>query len=85
MVQENQLPLLSEKTLPYAIRPHLLAYCPRTDLFAVVTQEEVIEVYRLGGQRAFSVKRKSPQTTIVGLQWIRNGWFVDNSMCGQVY
>lgn len=78
MAAERQLPLLSEKALPYAIRPHLLAYCSRTDLFAIVTQDEVIEVYRLGGQRAFSVKRKSPQTTVVGLQWIRNGLSIPN-------
>jgi anaphase-promoting complex subunit 4 len=68
-----KLPLQLDKALPYAIRPQLLAYCPRTDLLAVVTQEEVIEVYRIGGQRAFLVKRKSPSITIVGLRWIRNG------------
>ncbi|KAG9666895.1 hypothetical protein KCU99_g9369, partial [Aureobasidium melanogenum] len=39
----------------------------------IVTQDEVIEVYRIGGQRAFVVKRKSPSTTIVGLEWIRDG------------
>ncbi|KAH0382166.1 hypothetical protein KCU92_g6516, partial [Aureobasidium melanogenum] len=73
MDEEYRLPLQSEKSLPYTINPHLLAYCPRTDLLAVVTQDEVIEVYRIGGQRAFVVKRKSPSTTIVGLEWIRDG------------
>ncbi|CAD0097058.1 unnamed protein product [Aureobasidium mustum] len=80
MAEEHRLPLQSEKSLSYTINPHLLAYCPRTDLLAVVTQDEVIEVYRIGGQRAFVVKRKSPSTTIVGLEWIRdalNNGFVD--------
>jgi hypothetical protein len=76
MAEECRLPLQSEKALSYTIKPHLLAYCPRTDLLAVVTQDEVIEVYRIGGQRAFVVKRKSPSTTIVGLGWIREGWFL---------
>jgi anaphase-promoting complex subunit 4 len=75
MAEESHLPLQSEKALSYTIKPHLLAYCPRTDLLAVVTQDEVIEVYRIGGQRAFVVKRKSPSTIIVGLEWIRGGWF----------
>lgn len=73
MTEEYRLPLQSEKSLSYTINPHLLAYCPRTDLLAVVTQDEVIEVYRIGGQRAFVVKRKNPSTTIVGLEWIRDG------------
>ncbi|KAK6000042.1 hypothetical protein QM012_004030 [Aureobasidium pullulans] len=73
MAEEFRLPLQSEKSLSYAINPHLLAYCPRTDLLAVVTQDEVIEVYRIGSQRAFVVKRKSPSTTVVGLEWIRDG------------
>ncbi|KEQ94790.1 hypothetical protein AUEXF2481DRAFT_89451 [Aureobasidium subglaciale EXF-2481] len=73
MAEEPCLPLQSEKILSYTINPHLLAYCPRTDLLAVVTRDEVIEVYRIGGQRAFVVKRKSPSTTIVGLEWIRDG------------
>ncbi|KAH0286301.1 hypothetical protein KCU62_g6841, partial [Aureobasidium sp. EXF-3399] len=73
MADECRLPLQSEKALSYTIKPHLLAYCPRTDLLAVVTQDEVIEVYRIGGQRAFVVKRKSPSTVAVGLEWIRDG------------
>jgi anaphase-promoting complex subunit 4 len=75
MAEECRLPLQSEKALSYTIKPHLLAYSTRTDLLAVVTQDEVLEVYRIGGQRAFVVKRKSPSTVIVGLEWIRDGWF----------
>lgn len=68
-----KLPMQAEKLLSHTIRPHLLAYCSRTDLFAVVNDEEVIDVYRLSGQRAFSVKRKSPSSRVVGLEWIRDG------------
>ena len=70
---EPHLPVQAEKVLPYSIHPHLLAYCTRTDLFAVVNDEEVVDVYRLRGQKAFSVKRKSPTSVVVGLKWIRNG------------
>lgn len=42
-------------------------------MFAVVTQEEQVDVYRLGGQRAFTVKRKGPSISVIGLRWIRDG------------
>lgn len=70
---EARLPLLAEKLLSLPIRPNLLAYCSRTDLLALVNQEEQVDVYRLGGQRAFSVKRKGPSIGVVGLEWIRDG------------
>lgn len=78
MDEKHRLPLQSEKALSYTIKPRLLAYCPRTDLLAVVTQDEVIEVYRIGGQRAFSIKRKSTSTVVVGVEWIRDGWFLSS-------
>lgn len=78
-LDEPRLPLQAEKVLPHAIRPHLLAYCSRTDLFAVVNDEEIADVYRLGGQKAFSVRRKSPSITVVGLEWIRDGLFMQRS------
>ncbi|KAL1296712.1 hypothetical protein AAFC00_000186 [Neodothiora populina] len=70
---EPRLSIHAEKTLSQPIRPHLLSYCPRIDLFAVVNSEESVDVYRLGGQRAFNVKRRSPSSKVVGLEWIRDG------------
>jgi len=77
--QVLQLRLQTEKVISHTIRPHLLAYCPRTDLFAVVNDQEVVDVYRIGGQRAFTVKQKSPSVSVVGLEWIRNGVFKSSS------
>lgn len=70
---DNRLPTLADKVLSNAIHPHLLAYCSRTDLLAVVSLEETVDVYRFGGQRAFSVKKRSQSGKIVGLHWIRDG------------
>lgn len=79
VVDGPRLRLQAEKVLQNTIRPHLLAYCSRTDLLAVVSDDEVVEVYRIGGQRAFSIKRKSPSVSVVGLQWVRNGVFIQPS------
>lgn len=77
---EPQLPLLVEKNLPYSIRSGLVAYDSRTDLLAVVTEEENIEVYRLGGQRAFTVKRRTDrygeELVVEQLRWIRGGRYL---------
>lgn len=43
------------------------------DLIAVVTDEENLDVYRLNGQLAFSLKRKSEDVTVDALQWEFNG------------
>ncbi|KAL5115682.1 hypothetical protein ACEQ8H_006394 [Pleosporales sp. CAS-2024a] len=63
----------SEKILLHPIHPHLFAYCPTMDLIAVVTNEENLDVYRINGQLAFSLKRKSEKETIDALQWEFNG------------
>ncbi|KAJ4320944.1 hypothetical protein N0V94_003120 [Neodidymelliopsis sp. IMI 364377] len=43
------------------------------DLIAVVTTEENLDVYRINGQRAFGLKRKSEDVTIDAIQWEFNG------------
>jgi len=65
--------LQAEKVLPSIIRPHLIACCPTMDLVAVVTQEEQLDVYRFGGQRAFGLKRRSPGASIDTICWKFNG------------
>ncbi|KAJ4376578.1 hypothetical protein N0V86_006692 [Didymella sp. IMI 355093] len=63
----------AEKILLHPIHPHLIAYCPTMDLIAVVTTEENLDVYRINGQRAFGLKRKSEDVTIDTIQWEFNG------------
>ncbi|KAJ5047724.1 anaphase-promoting complex, cyclosome, subunit 4-domain-containing protein [Bipolaris maydis] len=43
------------------------------DLVAVVTDEENLDVYRINGQRAFGLKRKSEDVCVDALQWEFNG------------
>ncbi|GAB7349829.1 hypothetical protein MBLNU459_g0535t1 [Dothideomycetes sp. NU459] len=69
---DSGLVLESEKIVSVAIQSGLLTVCPRTDLLAVVTVDETVNVYRYGGQRAFSVKRIGA-TAVVSLRWIRDG------------
>lgn len=43
------------------------------DLIAVVSDEENLDVYRLNGQRAFGMKKKSPNVLIDSICWKPNG------------
>ncbi|KAI8932915.1 hypothetical protein NX059_010390 [Plenodomus lindquistii] len=43
------------------------------DLIALVTDEENLDVYRINGQRAFGLKRKSEDVSVDALQWEFNG------------
>ena len=43
------------------------------DLIAVVTDEEGLDVYRINGQRAFGLKRKSEDVHVDAMQWEFNG------------
>jgi anaphase-promoting complex subunit 4 len=43
------------------------------DLIALVTDEENLDVYRINGQRAFGLKRKSEDLRVDALQWEFNG------------
>ena len=75
-MEESGAPTLlqqSEKILLHAIHPHLIEYCPTMDLIAVVTTEENLDVYRINGQRAFGLKRKSEDVSIDTIKWEFNG------------
>lgn len=65
--------LQAEKILPRPVHARLLSYCPTMDLIAVVTTEEQLDIYRLNGQRAFGLKRKSLKNTIDYICWKFNG------------
>ncbi|TKA68104.1 hypothetical protein B0A49_08709, partial [Cryomyces minteri] len=68
--------LQTEKTLPQPVHSNLLAYCPTMDLIAIVTEDEQLDVYRLNGQRAFGMKRKSPRLSIDSMCWKFNGQYL---------
>ncbi|KAF2120260.1 anaphase-promoting complex, cyclosome, subunit 4-domain-containing protein [Lophiotrema nucula] len=63
----------AEKILLHPIHPHLISCCPTMDLIALVTDEENLDVYRINGQRAFGLKRKSSDTTVDSICWEYNG------------
>jgi hypothetical protein len=63
----------AEKILLEPINPHLLSYCPSMDLIAVVSATENLDVYRINGQRAFGLKRKSEDVHVDALAWEFNG------------
>lgn len=71
--RQRQLLQQAEKILLHPIHPHLITYCPTMDLIAVVTDEENLDVYRINGQRAFGLKRKSEDVSVDALQWEFNG------------
>ncbi|MCJ1311524.1 hypothetical protein MMC25_005196 [Agyrium rufum] len=74
MAQEPpSLNMLGEKILPQHVQPELLTYCPTMDLIALVTADEQTQVFRLNGQRVFSVQKKSPSLKISQLSWKPNG------------
>ncbi|KAF2642078.1 hypothetical protein P280DRAFT_548656 [Massarina eburnea CBS 473.64] len=63
----------AEKILLRPIHAHLITYCPTMDLIALVTDEENLDVYRINGQRAFGLKRKSEDVSVAGICWQWNG------------
>jgi hypothetical protein len=71
--KERQLLQQAEKILLHPVHPHLISYCPSMDLIAVVTDEESLDVYRINGQRAFGLKRKSGDMRVDAIQWQFNG------------
>jgi hypothetical protein len=43
------------------------------DLVAVVNQDEQLNVYRFGGQRAFGLQRRNATSKVISLCWKFNG------------
>ncbi|KAF2442899.1 hypothetical protein P171DRAFT_522584 [Karstenula rhodostoma CBS 690.94] len=70
---EPKLLQQAEKILLHPIHPQLISYCPTMDLIALVTDEENLDVYRVNGQRAFGLKRKSEDVVVEALKWQWNG------------
>ena len=71
----TMLNMLTEKVMPQAIKPKLVAYCPTMDLLALATDDEQMHVFRLNGQRVFGLPNKRDKCKIIQLQWKPNGVF----------
>ena len=74
-MEEKQIGLnvLAEKTLQTRVNPDHLRYCPTMDLLALATESEDVQVFRLNGQKVFTVSNKSSNSKITGIQWKPNG------------
>ncbi|RDW84573.1 hypothetical protein BP6252_02163 [Coleophoma cylindrospora] len=67
------LEVLSEKTLHHAVNPRLVAYCPSMDLLALVSTDQQVLVFRLNGQRVFTVTQKARTLKVDQIRWKPNG------------
>jgi anaphase-promoting complex subunit 4 len=72
-VSSDRLSLIEVKSFPGRIKPELVRSCPTMDLIAYVTQDERVEVFRLGGQRAFVMQRRDSDSKVTSLCWKYNG------------
>ena len=70
---ESSMNMLGEKILPQPIIPEHLSYCPTMDLVALVTMDDQTHVYRLNGQRVFTVHKKRSIAKIAQLAWKPSG------------
>jgi hypothetical protein len=68
-----ELMLIGEKTLHHGANPLLLAYCPSMELLALGSSDQQVSLYRLNGQRVYSVAQKGTSLTVDRISWKPNG------------
>lgn len=75
MAASVELRLIGEKTLHQGANPFLLAYCPSMELLASGSSDQQVSLYRLNGQRVYSVaqKQKGTSLNIHRISWKPNG------------
>lgn len=64
--------MLYRKVFPHPARPNLTAWSPRLDLFATVMDNGNVMLFRMNGQRVWSIAKKH-DTTVEQLQWRPDG------------
>ena len=69
------LNLLDEEMVQAAINSRHLAYCPTMDMIALGTIDEKVNVYRLNGQKIFSVSTKQLNVRVNCVKWKPDGEF----------
>jgi anaphase-promoting complex subunit 4 len=72
-VRSRLLQTLVEKAVPHPVHRSTFCYCPTMDLLALATEEEQVLVYRLNGQRVFSVAHRGSGRKICQLEWKPDG------------
>lgn len=65
--------LLEARTHASQINTDMVRCCPTMDLIAYVTAEERVDIFRFGGQRAFTLQRKEPDLKVTSICWKYNG------------
>jgi hypothetical protein len=73
MAAQVGLKLIGEKTLHHGANPLLLAYCPSMELLALGSSDQQVSLYRLNGQRIYSVAQKGTPLTVDRISWKPNG------------
>ena len=72
---------LAEKVVQVSIIPQHLEYCPTMDLIAAVTVDDLVQVYRLNGQKVFGNQNKQGSSEVCRIKWKPNGeslhWYWD--------
>lgn len=67
------LNMLAEKLVQPAVNSRHLAYCPTMDMIALATVDEKVHVFRLNGQKIFSVSAKQSTAKVNYVKWKPNG------------
>jgi anaphase-promoting complex subunit 4 len=73
MATQVELKLIGEKTLHHGANSLLLAYCPSMELLAVGSSDQQVSLYRLNGQRVYSVAQRGTSLTVDRISWKPNG------------
>lgn len=73
MSDSKEFALLAEKTLPWRVKPDLVAYCPTMDILALATREERVYMYRLNGQRVLTATNKDHSLEVNKMHWKPDG------------
>ena len=73
MAAQEELKLLGERVMHHEAHPHLLAYCPSMDLLAIGSKDQPVLVYRLNGQRVYTVSQRGSSLKIHQTAWKPNG------------
>ena len=67
------LNMLAEKLMQPAVNPRHMAYCPTMDMIALATVDEKVHIFRLNGQKVFSVSAKQVTAKVNYVKWKPNG------------
>ncbi|KAF4547550.1 Anaphase-promoting complex subunit 4-like protein [Elsinoe fawcettii] len=85
----RELQILAEVHLAEAISKRDLVYEGRTDLTAVITKSNNVEIYQLGGQKAFDIELDDLSGKPTSLSWTRKGELLligtDSGLVDQLY